>query len=164
MLGIRSRTRRAVMSGVEIEPTDSPNCAYRATVPAELMNSDEEVKHLMTDINSNCWIGPQRHLMAYPLRKGTMYNLVMSHPGQAATGKWNEPGDLNEMKDHYGDFDPVITKVLSKVKGCLKWRLADLPPLTNWVSKNGKVVLIGDAAHATLPYLAQVSEDPSHVV
>ncbi|KAL1966637.1 hypothetical protein VTN77DRAFT_4048 [Rasamsonia byssochlamydoides] len=153
--GIRSRTRRAVIPDREIEATDSPNCAYRAIVPASLMTADDEVKHLMTDVNANCWIGPDRHIMAYPIRQGAMYNLVLSHPGKAAVGRWNEPGNLEEMKAHYAQFDPVIRKVLSKVSGCLKWKLADLPPLPTWVSRSGKVVLIGDAAHAMLPYLAQ---------
>lgn len=162
--GIRSRTRRAVIPEKEIEANDSSNCAYRATVPASVMNSDDEIKHLMTDINANCWIGHQRHIMAYPIRQGAMYNMVLSHPGKAAVGRWNEPGNLEEMKAHYANFDPVIQKVLSKVSDCLKWKLADLPPLPKWVSKSGKVVLIGDAAHAMVPYLAQVSPSTKSVL
>ncbi|KAK2749286.1 hypothetical protein FQN55_003611 [Onygenales sp. PD_40] len=153
--GIRSRTRRAVIPSKEVETNDSPNCAYRATVPAALMNADDDIKHLMIDPNANCWIGHNHHIMAYPIRQGELYNLVLSHPGKAAVGKWNEPGNLEEMKSHYANFDPIIQKVLTLVGGCLKWKLADLPPLPNWVSAGGKVVLIGDAAHAMVPYLAQ---------
>jgi salicylate hydroxylase len=121
------------------------------------MHADDEVKHLMTDADGKLWIGPDRHIMAYPIRQGAMYNVVLSHPGKASVGRWNEPGNLEEMKAHYATWDPVIGKVLSKVSGCMKWKLADLPPLSNWVSRSGRVVLIGDAAHAMLPYLAQVS-------
>jgi salicylate hydroxylase len=160
-LGIRSRTRRAVIPDKLVEANDSANCAFRATVSAEVMNSIPEVAHLMTDINANCWIGHQRHCMAYPIRQGAMYNLVLSHPGKATPGKWNEPGDLNDMKQQYSKFDPIVQRVLQEVKSCLKWKLADLPPLSNWVSESGKVVLIGDAAHAMVPYLAQVSTNIS---
>lgn len=153
--GVRSRVRQSILGDEDVQPLDSPNCAYRATVPGDLMRQDPEIAHLMDDINANCWIGGDRHIMAYPMRRGELYNLVMSHPGKAAVGKWNEPGDLEEMKQHYSDFDPVIQKVLKKVTSCLKWRLADVPTLPRWVGKSGRVVLIGDGAHAMVPYLAQ---------
>lgn len=154
--GIRSQVRRAVMPDEVVEPRVSTNCAYRATVPVELMRADPEVSHLMDDPNSNCWIGYRRHVMAYPIRNGQMYNMVMSHPGQAAVGVWNQPGNLEEMKREYHNFDPIIRRVIDKIQGCLKWTLADLPVLSNWVSPSGHICLIGDAAHAMLPYLAQV--------
>lgn len=139
-----------------VEPRASTNCAYRATVPAAAMRADPMVSHLMDDPNSNCWIGYRRHVMAYPIRNGELYNLVMSHPGRTSElGKWNEPGNLEEMKWHYRKFDPVIQRVLSKVTSCLKWTLADLPVLSNWVSPSGRICVMGDAAHAMLPYLAQ---------
>ncbi|KEF55482.1 salicylate hydroxylase [Exophiala aquamarina CBS 119918] len=153
--GIRSKAREFIIPGQVIEPNSSSNCAFRATVPNQEMLSDPEVAHLMSDVNANSWIGYRKHIMAYPIRQGAMYNLVMSHPGQAASGKWNEPGDLEEMKATYADFDPVIKRVLGKVNGCLKWKLADLPTLPSWVSESGRAVLIGDAAHAMVPYLAQ---------
>ena len=154
--GIRSRVRdSAVVPEETVLPTPSSNCAFRATVPRAEMLSDPVIAHLMSDVNSNCWIGYRRHVMAYPIRNGEMYNIVMSHPGQATVGKWNEPGNVEEMRNHYKNFDPVVRQLLTHVKSVLKWVLADLPKLPRWVSQSGKVVLIGDAAHAMLPYLAQ---------
>ncbi|OZJ01645.1 hypothetical protein BZG36_05442 [Bifiguratus adelaidae] len=153
--GDSSKVRQAVMLEEPVEPKLSTNCAYRATVPATLMRSDPELSALMDDPNSNCWIGYRRHIMAYPIRNGELYNLVMSHTGQAAVGKWNEPGNLDDMKWHYRNFDPGIRKAIDKVTGCLKWTLADLPVLSSWVSPSGRIALLGDAAHAMLPYLAQ---------
>ncbi|KAJ4169050.1 hypothetical protein NW754_010982 [Fusarium falciforme] len=152
--GIRSKTRAALLGDRDVQPNDAANCSYRATVPAGAMNADPQVSHLMTDVNANCWIGPDHHIMAYPIRQGAMYNMVLSHPGGiAAAGKWNEPGNLQEMQEHYKDFDPVIRRVVSKVTSCLNWKIADLPELPTWT--NGKVVLLGDAAHAMVPFLAQ---------
>jgi salicylate hydroxylase len=120
------------------------------------MMSNSETAELMNTLESSCWIGDRKHIMAYPIRQGTQYNLVMSYPGQAALGKWNEPGDLNEMHETFTDFDPLIRRVLEYVTSTVKWLVADLPHLPRWASQNGKVVLVGDAAHAMLPFLAQV--------
>ncbi|KAH6867518.1 hypothetical protein B0T10DRAFT_419749 [Thelonectria olida] len=147
--GIRSRTRAALLGYRNVEPNPAANCSYRATVSVEVMSMDPEISHLMTDVNANCWIGPDHHIMAYPIRQGAMYNMVLSHPGGvAAAGKWNEPGNLEEMRECYKNFDPIIRKVVGKVTSCLNWKIADLPNLPTWVSKSGKVVLLGDAAHA----------------
>jgi 2-polyprenyl-6-methoxyphenol hydroxylase-like FAD-dependent oxidoreductase len=50
-------------------------------------------------------------------------------------------------------WDPLVVGILKKVKSCLKWNLADLQVLDTWRSKSGKVVLLGDAAHACLPFV-----------
>jgi len=62
-------------------------------------------------------------------------------------------GDLKEMIDNFAPWDPLLVRVLRKVKDCLKWNLADLPLLNTSRSKSGRVVLIGDASHATLPFV-----------
>ncbi len=153
--GIRSKVRECIFPELSIKPTSTANCAFRATVPVEEMMTDPQTAELMTDVNAIAWMGPGRHVMAYPLRKGAMYNLVMCHPGQAKPGEWNVPGDVEQMKAMYADFGALIRKVITKVTSCLRWTLADLPPLPTWLSKSGKSVLIGDAAHAMVPFLAQ---------
>ncbi|EON65108.1 hypothetical protein W97_04344 [Coniosporium apollinis CBS 100218] len=157
--GIRSRVRSSILPAPAnlIVANASANNSYRATVPVEVMSADPVISHLMTDINANCWIGHQRHVMAYPIRNGAMYNLVLSHPAgdNAQAGMWNEPGNLDEMNECYKEFDPVIRRVLSKVESCLNWKVADLPSLPTWLSQCGRVALLGDAAHAMTPFLAQ---------
>jgi len=152
--GVRSRTRTSIMKK-EVDAQESFQCAYRATVPVDLMNSDPIISHLMTDINGNLWLGPDGHIMGYPIRNGEMYNLVLVHPGRASIGKWNEPADIEEMRSRYADWEPTIRQLLSHVTSCLKWKLAYIPPLERWVSDSGRVVIIGDAAHAMLPLMAQ---------
>jgi salicylate hydroxylase len=154
--GIRSKIRKSILKDKDPEPEDSPNCAYRATVPAESMNQDPELAKFMSDPNGNLWTGPGGRVMAYPIKNATLFNLVMSHPGKAAVGKWNEPGDVNEMRKMHEDWDPVMQKILTHVDHCLKWKLAYISPLKTWVGGSGKVVIIGDAAHGMLPYVSQI--------
>ena len=154
--GIHSRTRKSILKNNDVEALDSPNCAYRATVPADVMLSDPKISDLMTDVKGNLWFGHENYIMAYPVRHGTMYNLVMSHPGKANVGRWNEPGNVEEMRKQYSNWDPVIQQVLSHVEDCRKWKLAYLPPLEKWVRESVRVVLIGDAAYGMLPYMPRV--------
>ena len=155
--GIRSKTRSSILGEDHtiVKVMDSSQCAYRATVPAEVMRENPATEALLSDTSANCWVGDGRHIMAYPIMGGGMYNLVLPHQGRASVGAWNEPGDVDEMKRQYDGFDPAIRKVLGKVTSCLKWKLAELPPLSRWVSDKGRALIIGDAAHAMVPYLAQ---------
>jgi salicylate hydroxylase len=70
--GIRSKVRECIFSGLPIKPTCTANCAFRATIPAEEMMADPQTAELMTDLNANAWIGPDRQIMAYPIRQGAM--------------------------------------------------------------------------------------------
>ena len=72
-------------------------------------------------------------------------------------GEWAKQGDLADAVEKFKKFHPMITKLLDHVDSekCLIWRFPGLPHLDSWVSKSGKVFIIGDAAHAMLPYAAQ---------
>jgi salicylate hydroxylase len=63
--------------------------------------------------------------------------------------------NMKLFKEHFKDFVPAIQKVLSYVKEAYVWRIIETTP-PSWVSKSGRVVLIGDAAHAILPFVGQV--------
>lgn len=64
--------------------------------------------------------------------------------------------DIETIRERYVGWDPIIEKMLTKVASHLRWGLFQLEPLPTWVSSTGKVALLGDAAHAMLPFLAQV--------
>ena len=63
---------------------------------------------------------------------------------------------MDEIRRRYEGWDPLIGKILSNVRSCSKWQLVELEKIATWVSASGKVALLGDAAHAMLPFLAQV--------
>ena len=70
------------------------------------------------------------------------------------TRKWNEPGNLEEMKAKCSKCEPGLQKILSDISECKKWKLASVPPLPTWLGDSGRVMIIGDAAYGMLPYMA----------
>jgi hypothetical protein len=60
-------------------------------------------------------------------------------------GRYNEPGDVGEMRQEFKDYNDTAKAVLDSVEDCAKWVLAELPPLPAWSSQNCRIVLVGDA-------------------
>jgi salicylate hydroxylase len=68
--------------------------------------------------------------------------------------------NIEQFKGYFKDFAPAIQKLLSYVKEAYVWRMMETMP-SSWVSNSGRVVLVGDAAHAALPWVGQVSIFPT---
>jgi hypothetical protein len=91
---------------------------------------------------------------------GDRYNICLVSGEQAGTiGEWHTIGGLEKVKDEFSGFSPDVRKLLklAKAEDCYIWRLSEMPQLERWVTESGKVVIIGDAAHAMLPYAGMVS-------
>lgn len=119
------------------------------------MMKDPDLRALIESPVANCWIGHEGHIMAYPIRNGALYNFVMCHPGSVPVGKPNQPASLDDMHARYKTWDPIICKLISLVPECLKWQNAEIEKIEKWVSASGTTVLIGDASHGMVPYMAQ---------
>lgn len=149
--GINSTTRKFVLPGQEFPLSSSIN-AYRFSIPEDIVRADEKVAHVME--THDLWFGPDRLVVAGPLRG--YYSATLPHPGIHGTaGAWNKPGDLAEMRKLYEGFNPVVRRLLEHVEFCTAWKIAELPDLPRKLSESDKVILIGDAAHAMMPYAAQ---------
>jgi len=85
------------------------------------------------------------------------FGLIVSAPDDLPPNVNTAKGDIEEMRAFFGNWDPKLKKLLSLVDTCLKWKLQNSDPsaLATWVHPHGTFCLLGDAAHATLPYLAQ---------
>lgn len=133
-----------------IEPVPFKQYTYRAMVPRERMLSNPITAPLMTSRHSEAWVGPGQLVLAYPVASDTLYNVAVPvpRPSDAPLASWNEPGDVEAMRALFQGFAPVVTTLFSLVDSCAKWTIGDLPPLKTWVSESGRLVLVGDAAHA----------------
>ncbi len=102
---------------------------------------------------ASIWVGPNCHLVHYPLRGGEQYNVVVTfHSDQQE--EWGvRAGSRDEVQRYFDGICPRARRLIDLPKDWKRWATADREPIGQWAF--GRVVLLGDAAHPTLQYLAQ---------
>ncbi|MCI0735468.1 MAG: FAD-dependent monooxygenase [Beijerinckiaceae bacterium] len=128
----------------------SGRTAWRATIDASRVPAE------MRREETCLWLGPSAHLVHYPLRGGSIINVVAIvdkdfRPNEAEF--WSSPGSPGVLEARFASWNGMAKGLLGVAPGWRKWPLYDLKPVSNWVA--GRVALVGDAAHAMLPFLAQ---------
>jgi len=143
--GLWSRIREAVVG--DGKPRVSGHIAYRAVLKRE-----EVPQHLWSD-DVLLWGGEKTHLVHYPLRRGELFNLVAVFHSNKYDEGWNTFGDTAELNERFAQAVPQVRELLRKIETWKMWVLCDREPVKNW--SDGRVTLLGDAAHPMLQYLAQ---------
>ncbi|OIW25157.1 FAD/NAD(P)-binding domain-containing protein [Coniochaeta ligniaria NRRL 30616] len=153
--GIDSRLREALL-GHPDPPVRTGDLAYRLLLNTKDMMADPELRPFIEDPQTNYWIGPDAHCVNYVLKGGELFNMVLLVPDDMPDGGPSTlVGSVDEMRALFKDWDPRIGKMLGLCQSVLKWRLCIRPTLEpTWSHPSGTVTLLGDAVHATLPYLA----------
>ena len=134
---------RPVLNGAAA-PVFTGQVAWRALVPNTAGRDSEVHVHM----------GPYRHLVSYPLRGGRILNLVAVQERAAwAAESWSQRDDPLALRAAFGDFGPAPRDMLEAVTEVGLWGLFRHPVAEHW--HGGAAALLGDAAHPTLPFLAQ---------
>ncbi len=125
----------------------SGHVVYRAVV-----NKDD----FPADLRWNAaaiWVGPNCHLVHYPLRGGEQYNVVVTFHSRDKE-EWSvREGSREEVQSYFTDICPQARQLIDLPKDWKRWATADREPIAQWTF--GRAALLGDAAHPTLQYLAQ---------
>jgi 2-polyprenyl-6-methoxyphenol hydroxylase-like FAD-dependent oxidoreductase len=102
---------------------------------------------------ASIWVGPNCHLVHYPLRGGEQYNVVVTfHSRQKEEWSVRE-GSRDEVESYFQGICPKARQLIDMPKDWKRWATADRDPIAQW--NYGRVTLLGDAAHPPLQYLAQ---------
>jgi len=93
--------------------------------------------------------------MTYTIANNKSFNMVLSHPEDSDPATWTQINVIEDMKQHFKDWDPRLVKVINMIRTTLKWPLLSGKPLRRWISSSGKLLIVGDAAHAMVPYMSE---------
>jgi len=145
--GIWSAVRHHLLP--DVQPRFSGLIAWRGTLDTTQLPRE------FTSRRVQLWLGPHAHLVAYPISGARQINVVAVVGGQWSRPGWSEPGDGNEIKSVFvaAGWHAIPRMLIGAVDGWRKWALFTVPGGGQWT--DGAVALLGDAAHAMLPFAAQ---------
>lgn len=144
--GIHSSVRQAVAP--KINARFSGLCVFRCLVPANMAP-----KMALRPVQT-LWLGPGRHFVHYPISGSKVVNVVAIVPaGDWRTESWVADGEISDLAREFEGWDDRLHQLIRSASETKRWALYDRDPLARWTE--GGVSLLGDAAHAMLPFLAQ---------
>jgi salicylate hydroxylase len=144
--GIHSAVRAALVPPSEAR--FSGLSAFRCLVPA----ADAPAMALRPV--QTLWLGPGRHFVHYPISAGRLVNVVAIVPaGDWRTESWTAEGQVADLAAAFDGWDPRVLQLIQAARDTRRWALYDRQPLERW--SQGHLALLGDAAHAMLPFFAQ---------
>lgn len=146
--GIKSAVRRAIAGETPARYTGY--VAWRVMVPRAKLPPG------VMDRVGAVWCGPRNHCVLYWLRSGNLLNFVgCPEHAEWDDESWTERRPWPELKADYAGWHPQIQAILDAAdrNECYRWALNDRVPIRQW--STARVTLLGDAAHPTLPFLAQ---------
>jgi salicylate hydroxylase len=102
---------------------------------------------------ASIWVGPNCHLVHYPLRGGVQYNVVVTFHSREVEEWGVTEGSVEEVQSYFKDICPKARQLIELPMRWKRWATADRDPVSQWTY--GRTTLLGDAAHPTTQYLAQ---------
>ncbi len=149
--GLRSQHRALLALGSNDQPVWSGRTAWRALLPMD------DAPAALRKLETNLWLGAKSHLVHYPLRGGTLVNIVAitedDWRGEEAADLWAISGEPTQVAPRFAQWHRDARTLVERVGVWKRWPLFDRNPMRRW--SLGRVALLGDAAHPMLPFFAQ---------
>ena len=142
--GVRSVVRSQYVND---PPRVTGHVVYRSVIDAK--EFPENLKWNAASI----WVGPNCHLVHYPLRGGKEYNVVVTFHSRGKEEWGVTEGSKEEVQSYFQEICPKARQLIDLPKNWKRWATADREPIPQW--SFGRATLLGDAAHPTTQYMAQ---------
>jgi salicylate hydroxylase len=146
--GLKSIIARQIVG--QISASYTGDAAWRITVPVERLPNN------FIDQVMSVFMGPGGHAVCYYVRAGKILNFVgIVETDDVSEESWTMKFPWEQLKDDYRGWHSTIQFIIDAADKdkCYRWSLHNRLPIRNWSTR--RVTILGDAAHATLPYLAQ---------
>ena len=146
--GIKSVIRAQILGATKAEFTRY--VSWRATVPSARLPAD-----YMERVSTN-WMGPNAHVIVYYIRRGELLNFVgLVEDDTWLDESWTVKAPWTRLKADFVPWHPKVQMLIDAMDkdNCYRWAMYNRPPVTGW--STARATLLGDAAHPTLPFMAQ---------
>jgi salicylate hydroxylase len=144
--GIHSTIRKSLFGSDRPEFTGC--VAWRGLVPMRLLAPE-----LARMVGTN-WLGPRGHVLHYPVRRGELMNFIsIVERDDWQIESWTVAGTTDELGRDFRGWHPDVHAIIDKIDTPFKWALMVRGPMDCWTK--GRITLLGDACHPTLPFLGQ---------
>ena len=143
--GLRSSIRQRLVG--DGEPIVSGHSTYRSVIPTEAMPEDLRWNA------ATLWAGPKCHIVHYPLSGWKVFNLVVTYHNNAPEPVSGHPVPIEEVRKGFAHITERARKIIEHGTDWRLWVLCDREPVDSWI--DGRVALLGDAAHPMMQYYAQ---------
>jgi salicylate hydroxylase len=146
--GIKSTIRAQILGPTKAEFTGY--VSWRAVVPSSRLPPD-----YMERVSTN-WMGPNAHVIVYYLRRGELLNFVgLVEDNTWLEESWTVKAPWSRLKADFAPWHPKVQLLIDAMDkdNCYRWAMYNRPPVTGW--STDRATLLGDAAHPTLPFMAQ---------
>jgi salicylate hydroxylase len=128
-------------------PAPAGRTVWRALIPADIARGVAAMDR------TGLWLGPDAHLVTYPVAQGAALNLVAIVEEEWNRQGWSAPGEAQAIAERFRGWCKSVRDLIAAPVAWQKFALATVDPQAPWV--NDRLALLGDAAHATVPFLAQ---------
>lgn len=149
--GLKSICRELVDNSSESGLQRSGNSSDNAVVKTSIMEADPDLQDLVGRIT--IWVGPKAHHLLMPVRNGELHAFVTSRPDDGDRGEWSHTHDTTKLEKFFKGWDIRLVKLVRHMETAIRIGCVYRPDLHTWHKK--RLVLLGDSAHAILPFTGQ---------
>ena len=163
-IGIDSRVRRTIFP--QVSPELTPCTVFLVNISQADMKGDADACELWADPPFAHIMGPGRSIVSWTMTERQVYHLQFcdyEYGSGESYGSHDPPEapyittetDTTGFIRRWSDFYPAVQHITKTATSYTKWKIAQVPPLPSYTSDSGRIVLVGDAAHAIPPFAAQ---------